>query len=280
MDKSNPELGRHMQEDAAETLALQGEFAHFLNEQLDDINYPASPKRATQLSETFGVSKTQAYKLLKGMAAPSLSNLLSLRKMGVSINQMLDLLARDDLELVDLHIQGHVISTSLQFTREDGSTQMMAVPREDQKGVDLCVVPPGKKPTGAKPISGMSFPKRTTLAIIEDNHVELEMLGKSTATKFRVEMFPDASAFFRHPIEKFDVILLDWNLPDASGAEVVRKIRAQSKAAIFILTGDDGAADGIVKVMSDKTIHHVAKPTNIKILIKRLSDAAGPRFRL
>ena len=200
--------------------------------------------------------------------------------MGVSINQMLDLLARDDLELVDLHIQGHVISTSLQFTREDGSTQVMAVPREDQKGVDICVVPPGKKPTGAKPISGMSFPKRTTLAIIEDNHVELEMLGKSTATKFRVEMFPDASAFFRHPIEKFDVILLDWNLPDASGAEVVRKIRAQSKAAIFILTGDDGAADGIVKVMSDKTIHHVAKPTNIKILIKRLSDAAGPRFRL
>jgi CheY-like chemotaxis protein len=280
MNKPNPTEDKHAQKDLTETLVLQAEFAILLNEQLDAVDYPSSPKRAAHLSETFGVAKTQAYKLLKGMATPSFSNFVSLRKMGISIDQMLDLLIGNELDLVDLHIQEQVVRANLEFTQEDGCAQVMACPFGIQNSFELRVVSPWEKPLGARPISGLSFPKRTTLAIIEDNSVELEMLGRSTAARFHTTLFSSAAAFFARPIDKFEVILLDWNLPDSTGSDVIHNIRQQSQAPIFILTGDDNATDAIVKVMNEKTIHHVAKPTNIKILIKRLSDAAGPRFRL
>jgi len=58
-----------------------------------------------------------------------------------------------------------------------------------------------------------------------------------------------------------------------AGSDVIVAIRRQSKVPIFIMTGDDAATDAIIKIMADKSIHHVSKPTNIKILNKRLADS-------
>jgi CheY-like chemotaxis protein len=264
------------EEPAAITAALQVEFAHLLGDQLDKIDFPASPMRAATLSTTFNVAKTQAYKLLKGMAFPSLSNFVTLRKMGVSMDEMLDRLVGQDQDLTDLYIKDQIVPSSIRYAKDETSSQVVVVPREGGSGFDLCVVGPGEKvPEGAKRIHGLTFSKRISLAIIEDNPVELEMLGKSTSENFRTGLFSTARSFFNESIAGYDIILLDWNLPDMKGPDVVKSIRSQSRAPIFILTGDDGATDAIIDVMTDKTVHHVSKPTNIKILIKRLTDAAN-----
>lgn len=262
--------------DTTASADMQIEFARLLGDQLDNVDFPASPMRAATLSTTCNVAKTQAYKLLKGMAFPSLANFVTLRKLGVSMDEMLDLLIGADKDLTELHIGNHAVHTTIKYLKAGSTSQVVALPRADSNGVDLCVVMPGMKvPAGAKPIGAITFPKQISLAIIEDNKAELQELGESMSRDFRPVMFSTAKSFFKQPIANYDLILLDWNLPDMTGTAIVERIRSQTNAPIFIVTGDDGATDAIISVMNDKTIHHVSKPTNIKILIKRLIDAVS-----
>lgn len=270
-------MQKNTKTEAAQQADIQLEFAQLLGEQLDKIEFPSSPLRATGLSSTLGVAKTQAYKLLKGMAFPSLSNFLTLRKMGVSVDDMLDMMDKRDLETTDLYIGSQMVPAAIRYSKRDSGSQVMVISRKGSDALELKVVAPGAQAqTGAKPIDGLTFPRRVTLAIIEDNAAELMALKEGTSEAFRSVGFANAKSFFKQPVETFDLILMDWNLPDMSGLEVIEKIRSQSKAPIFIITGDDGATDDIVNAMSE-TIHHVAKPTNIKILNKRLTDAAKVR---
>ena len=256
------------------SLNLQGRFSRLLNEQLDELNFPSEARRAAALSSALDVAKTQAYKLLKGMASPSLSNLLRLRKMGASIDEMLDLLGEKPVDAIELHLLGHQISATIRYASDDIRTPLVVVPREDQSGADLVFVAQGApRPPGAKPIKGLTFPFKISLAIVEDNTSDLEMLEESLESLFRLGTYTNASSLLTQSVEGFDLFLLDWNLPDMRGLDLVKTIRARSQAPIFILTADRTASDEIVQAMDFAGVHHATKPVDIKILAKRLMSA-------
>lgn len=256
------------------SINLQGRFSRLLNEQLDELNFPSEARRAAALSSALDVAKTQAYKLLKGMASPSLSNLLRLRNMGASIDEMLDLLGEKPPDATEVHLLGHQISATIHYARDDIRTPLVVVPR-DGRSVDLVFVSQGAaRPSGAKSIKGLTFPFKTSLAIVEDNTSDLEILQESLDSLFRLGTYSNASSLLAQAVEGFDLFLLDWNLPDMRGLELVKAIRARTPVPIFILTADRNASDEIVKAMDFTGVHHATKPVDIKILAKRLISAS------
>lgn len=85
--------------------------------------------------------------------------------------------------------------------------------------------------------------------------------------------------------EPWDLLLLDWTLPDFSGVEICRRLRASHDATpVLMLTGVDGIEDR-VKALDAGADDYLVKPFSIEELLARLralqrrassQDAAQP----
>ncbi len=96
--------------------------------------------------------------------------------------------------------------------------------------------------TGAR--TGSGEPARATLLYLEDE-AAIALLYRLAleAAGYRVTIAPDAkSGLAAAPALRPDLILVDYHLPDLSGVEVVRALRAEPATAtvpIIILSNDD-----------------------------------------
>src|SRR5580698_6467035 len=72
--------------------------------------------------------------------------------------------------------------------------------------------------------------------------------------------------------EKFDLILLDINMPGLSGLETCRAIRARSDVAILMLTVRDRAEDKI-EALDAGADGYVTKPFDVNELLARIRAA-------
>jgi two-component system, OmpR family, KDP operon response regulator KdpE len=86
--------------------------------------------------------------------------------------------------------------------------------------------------------------------------------------------------------ERFDLVLLDMNMPGLGGLETCRAIRAQSEVAIVMLTVRDSEADK-VEALDAGADDYVTKPYNATELLARIRAALrrtpwthGPTGRL
>jgi two-component system, OmpR family, KDP operon response regulator KdpE len=86
--------------------------------------------------------------------------------------------------------------------------------------------------------------------------------------------------------ERFDLVLLDMNMPGMSGLETCRAIRAQSEIAIIMLTVRDSEADK-VEALDAGADDYVTKPYNppellarIRAALRRTPSMQGPAGRL
>lgn len=99
------------------------------------------------------------------------------------------------------------------------------------------------------------------ILLVDDNldHVQLAMRALRADPAWRVEAVRmGREAVSRVRDEPFDLILLDYRLPDMTGIEVLREIRKTSKAAVLIMSAQgseevaqqalrEGAAGYVVK---------------------------------
>jgi two-component system KDP operon response regulator KdpE len=86
--------------------------------------------------------------------------------------------------------------------------------------------------------------------------------------------------------QRFDLVLLDMNMPGMSGLETCRTIRAQSDVAIIMLTVRDGEGDK-VDVLDAGADDYVTKPYNppellarIRAALRRTPSMQGPAGRI
>jgi two-component system KDP operon response regulator KdpE len=86
--------------------------------------------------------------------------------------------------------------------------------------------------------------------------------------------------------ERFDLILLDMNMPGIGGLETCREIRGQSEVAIIMLTVRDTEADK-VEALDAGADDYVTKPykdaellARIRAALRRTASAQGPAGRL
>ena len=70
--------------------------------------------------------------------------------------------------------------------------------------------------------------------------------------------------------EPWDLLLLDWTLPDFSGVEICRRLRAShNPTPVLMLTGIDGIEDR-VKALDAGADDYLVKPFSIEELLARL----------
>ena len=124
------------------------------------------------------------------------------------------------------------------------------------------------------------------IAIIEDEADTRAHLSDLLSTRHRVTAFADGSSFLRalHR-DTFDLLCIDWTLPDMTGQELVARVRSGTLAQgvpIIIVTsrsGDDDLVTSLVSGADDfisKPVREAILTARVEALLRRAApDAAG-----
>ncbi len=110
-----------------------------------------------------------------------------------------------------------------------------------------------------------------TILVVEDETTLRETLAEALeAEGFRVVQAPDGrEALTRFRAERPDLILLDLMLPELSGIEVCRIVRAESSVPIVMLTAKDSELDKVVGLELGAD-DYIAKPFSLRELTARI----------
>jgi two-component system phosphate regulon response regulator PhoB len=128
------------------------------------------------------------------------------------------------------------------------------------------------------PTPRSSAPASTTVLVIEDNELVRSALRLVLeGADFCVIEAPDArTALERAGEHRHDVALLDLNLPDGDGFEVLRRLGEADSAPVIVVTGRVELADRLRGFDLGAT-DYVLKPFYGGELVARLQRAVGPR---
>lgn len=116
--------------------------------------------------------------------------------------------------------------------------------------------------------------------IIDDDVQMAEMLSVAVeAAGFRTEVFSNASDFLSEPINDDDVILLDLNMPDMDGIEVINTLaEKQCKSSLILISGNDTSivrsAEKLARAHSLNIVMSLCKPVQVSLLQQLLQGIA------
>ncbi len=115
--------------------------------------------------------------------------------------------------------------------------------------------------------------------VIDDSAIMRKMVMKNlTASGLADFMYTEASdgqdALDKFPAGDFDVLFVDWNMPNMSGIELVRAVRAQEKkthVAIVMVTSES-TMDRIEEALDDAGADsYICKPFTPEVVCKKLA---------
>src|ERR1700690_3235224 len=110
-----------------------------------------------------------------------------------------------------------------------------------------------------------------TILVVDDEPTQREMLAEALeAEGFTIVTAADGrTALFKFREVKPDLVLLDLMLPEMSGIEVCRIIRAESGVPILMLTAKNSELDKVVGLELGAD-DYVTKPFSLRELIARV----------
>lgn len=109
------------------------------------------------------------------------------------------------------------------------------------------------------------------ILIVDDDADLLALVGFAlTQAGYMVVKAPDArTALQRFAVESPDLAILDINLPDGSGFDVCKAIRAQSRIPVMMLTAR-GEEEDLVRALELGADDYMAKPFSPRTLLARV----------
>jgi FixJ family two-component response regulator len=110
--------------------------------------------------------------------------------------------------------------------------------------------------------------EKIRILLIEDDedHAFLEKDILNDELDCEVRVVPSKSALNIEDVIQSDIILLDFNLPDATGKEVLSLIRGKTDVPVIIITGDEQMQTAIDTLKGGATDFLVKSPKNIAML--------------
>lgn len=107
----------------------------------------------------------------------------------------------------------------------------------------------------------------------------LEELGFSKGAITQVENAKDALDFLNESAEskilKFDIVFSDWNMPNISGLQLLKKVRESQKYfkdIPFILTTTDSEKEKVIEAVQYKVSNYIIKPVTKEAVTKTLES--------
>jgi two-component system chemotaxis response regulator CheY len=122
----------------------------------------------------------------------------------------------------------------------------------------------------------MDFKKKTVL-IVEDNQdtqstirLMLNQIGVRQVSA--AKNGKEAVVLLGDNIEDqpFDLILCDWNMPNMSGVELLRRVRSANSTVPFLMITARGDADSINKAKESGVSGYILKPFSLQQLEKKM----------
>jgi len=110
------------------------------------------------------------------------------------------------------------------------------------------------------------------VAVLEDDLAQQKTLGDALANaKIEAQIFGTGKDFsFAMRRESFDVLVLDWTVPDTTGYELLKSLRAGgTRVPVLFATARDAEHD-IVEALSAGADDYMVKPINGGELVARL----------
>src|SRR5215467_13529575 len=119
------------------------------------------------------------------------------------------------------------------------------------------------------------------IAILEDDASQLELLGHWLALAGHdAERFEHGQELLKAiDKEDFDLLILDWNLPDLSGIDVLRRIRQRSRMPVIFCTAREGQ-DDVVAALREGADDYLKKPIRRMELLARIEAVTRHARRL
>ena len=114
------------------------------------------------------------------------------------------------------------------------------------------------------------------IAVLDDDPAQTDFVGQTlTAAGHTCYAFTEGKALKKRlQRETFDLLVLDWNVPDMSGEEVLKWVRVNqaghSLPIIFMTSRDDEA--GITQILNAGADDYVVKPVSGPILLARIGS--------
>jgi DNA-binding response OmpR family regulator len=118
-------------------------------------------------------------------------------------------------------------------------------------------------------------PPAMKIAILEDDPSQLELLGHWVALGgHEPERFEHGTQLL-HAMrnEDFDLLILDWNLPEVSGIEVLRQVRERSTVPVLFCSARD-REDDVVRALKEGAQDYLRKPIRRMELMARIDTIA------
>src|SRR3954451_9154147 len=99
------------------------------------------------------------------------------------------------------------------------------------------------------------------IAILEDDRSQLELLNHLlTSGGHHVVSFErGADLMLAMEQDRLEMLILDWNLPDANGIDILARIRQTSKIPVLFCTAR-GEQDDLVKALRTGADDYLIKP--------------------
>lgn len=113
------------------------------------------------------------------------------------------------------------------------------------------------------------------ILLVDDNvdHVQLAMRALRAHPEWRVETVRLAEdALHRAAEERFDLVLLDYRLPDLSGLDVLRELTARKDPPSIILMTSQGSEEVAIEALKAGAAAYIVKNTDFG---KRLAYEVG-----
>jgi len=109
------------------------------------------------------------------------------------------------------------------------------------------------------------------IALLEDDPSQLELLGHWIALGGHdPQRFQHGQELLKAvDQEDFDLLILDWNLPDLSGIDVLRRVRQRSRMPVIFCTARDGQED-VVTALREGANDYLQKPIRRMELLARI----------
>ena len=75
---------------------------------------------------------------------------------------------------------------------------------------------------------------------------------------------------FRSKAGKFDLVLTDWNMPNKSGLEVIKEIRADNKQVPIIMVTTEAEKSRVIEAVEAGVTDYLVKPFSADTLRQKL----------
>jgi len=123
----------------------------------------------------------------------------------------------------------------------------------------------------------------TKIYIVDDDEQVADLLGVIVdMAGFEQQIFTTSREFVKQTTGDTDIILLDLNMPDMDGIEVIRELaKKRCPASILFISGQDAgvlhSAEKLAKAHDLRVIGSVGKPVQIGLLQKILKESSAPK---